>query len=374
MAVANILSYVFVLIVSRALGPADFGGFSALSSYGIILAVPAGALQVIVARHVSGAPPQSRGVRTALVVGSGLAALTIVAAPLLVQACRLESAWSVVWLGLTLVPMTLTGAFQGILLGRGRLVALSSLYVATAAGRLAGGALAGLLDLSVAQTFAVLLVVAVGVALLGARLCRSDLAAPDDRSLTRELLQATMSLGAFVALTNVDVALARVFLDDHDSGGYALAATFGRAIGWGTQFVALLLVPRMQGPAAGAALRRSLALVAALGLAGVGVIAAAPMFWIRVAGGAEYTEFGPLAVACVALGVLWALVQACLFAERGTNSAWLGRLTWTVLAAQSAAIALWFHDSPGQIVAVCATGAAVIVAAALVRSRSWSRA
>lgn len=369
MAVANLLSYVFVLILSRALGPADFGGFSALSAYGIVLAVPAGALQVIVARHVAGASSDSRGLRTALMVGTALAGATILAAPLLADAFRLDTAWSAIWLGLTLVPMTLTGAFQGILLGRDRLAALSAIYVATAGGRLAAGAGGAALGLSVAQVFALLLLVAAAVAVLGAWLCRDDLTLAEDQSLGTELIRATMSLGAFIALTNVDVTLARAYLDDHESGGYALAATFGRAMGWGTQFVALLLVPRMQGPGAARSFRRSLLLILALGLAGVAVIAVAPSFWVELAGGAEYAEFGGLAVACVALGVLWALVQVSLFAEMGLDSAWLGRFTWLVLGVQCVLVVLWFHDTPYELVGVCAAGAAAIVAAALVRSR-----
>src|SRR5690606_19668360 len=117
-----------------------------------------------------------------------------------------------------------------------------------------------------------------------------------------------------------------------------------------TQFVALLLVPRMQVAGAARSFRRSLGLILALGLAGVAVVAAAPSFWIRLAGGAEYAEFGNLAIACVALGTLWALVQVSLFAEMGMNSTWLGQFTWIVLAVQSAVIALWFHDSPYELV------------------------
>ncbi len=369
MAFANVLSYVFILVLSRAFGPADFGGFSALSSYGIVLSVPAGALQVIVARHIAGAPPNSRGLRTSIVVGTTLAGATILAAPLLTSAFRLDSYWSAIWLGLTLVPMTVVGAFQGILLGRNRLAGLSALYIATAVGRVTaglGGALAGL---SVAQVFALLLLVSVGVAVLGAYLCRDDLTLRDDRRLAAELVRASISLGAFIALTNVDATLARVFLDDHESGGYALAATFGRGIGWGTQFVALLLVPRMQGPDAAGAFRRANGLILALGLLAVAVVAVAPSFWISLVGGSEYAEFGPLTVACAGLGVLWALVQLALFAEMGLDSPWLGRLTWIVLAVQSALIALWFHDTPYELVAVCAAGAVVIVVSSLVRSR-----
>lgn len=367
MAVANVLSYGVVLVLSRALGPADFGGFAALSAYGIILAVPAGALQVIVARHVAAGSQQVPGVLTACWVGGCLAAVTVVAAPLLTDVFRLANAWPVVWLALTLPPMTFTGAVLGILLGSSRLAALSGLYLATAGGRVAAAMLAAALGLEVAEVFALFCAVAVAVALVGAWSCRADLARrAREAGLTSELVTATVSLAAFIALTNVDVVLARAFLTDHESGGYALASTFGRAIGWGTQFIALLVVPQMQGPQAARALRRGYALVLVLGLTAVAAVALAPQWWVRTVGGDQYAQFAGLAVACSALGVLWALVQLSLFAEMGRNRPWLGRLTWAGVLLQSGLIAAWWHESPLQIVAVCAVTAGGLVLAGLI--------
>ena len=60
MAGASALGYVFVVIISRALGPADYGGFSAFNSIGLVLAIPAGAFQVVYARRVARrGPPAS---------------------------------------------------------------------------------------------------------------------------------------------------------------------------------------------------------------------------------------------------------------------------------------------------------------------------
>lgn len=361
MAFANVVSYLVVLALSRSLGPQDFGGFSALSAYGIVLAVPAGAFQVVVARRMSVDHRDMGGVRAAVWVGAGLAAVTLAATPLLTEALRLDSRWAVVWLAVTLLPMTLTGAFQGLLLGRGRLAALSALYISIAVGRLAAVAVASTFVLGVSEVFALLLIATLLSALLGAGMCRHDLLRGGRSPLWGELARAIASLGAFIALTNIDVPLARMYLPDYESGGYALAASFARAVGWGTQFVALLVVTRMRGAQAVRSLRRAHGLVLLLGLAAVGAIALDPSWWIVLAGGARYAEFGTLAVACVALGVLWALVQVSLFAEMGRDSVRLGWITWAVVGLEIAAIAFWFHRTPYELLAVCGIGAVVVL-------------
>lgn len=368
MAVANALSYIFVLVLSRAFGPADFGGFSALSAYGIVLAVPAGAMQVIIARHVARDDVRVSGVRLAVLMGIGLAGATIVAGPLLIESFRLDSLWSAVWLGLTLIPACLTGAFQGILLGKQRLAALSALYVTTAVGRLAAGVIGALASLSVAEVFGLLFLAACIVTLQGFWVCRNDLTDDGSTSLFNELLRAVVALGAFITLTNIDTTLTRVFLADTESGGYALAATFGRAIGWGTQFIALLMVPRMQGIGRRRAILRAHILVIGLGLTAFVVFAIDPRWWMELAGGSEYTDFWSLGLACIGLGILWALVQLWLFAEIGMDETFLSQTTWAIIAIQTVVIWFWLHDSATQIIAVTAIGAASVVLLGLVRS------
>ncbi|MDE9365989.1 hypothetical protein PZ938_10275 [Luteipulveratus sp. YIM 133132] len=366
MAVSNVLSYLFVIVLAPALGPADFGGYSALSTYGILLAIPAGAFQVVVARHIA-AGEHTSGLRPALVIGLGLAGATVLLAPLLRSAFHLDSLWAPVLLGLTLVPMTLTGAFQGTLLGLERVKGLSSLYILTAGGRLAAALVAALAGSSVTEVFGLLLAASAITSAWGWLLCRdaADRLPSSRAGLAAELLRSNTTLAAFMALTNVDVLLARHFLSAHESGGYALASTFGRAVCWATQFVALLLVPRMQSHGAARVRLKASGLVLAIGLVAFAVVALAPRFWIGLAGGEQYTDFAGLAVACVALGTAWALAQVWLFSEMGSNSSVLGGLTWVVLVVQAVTIGFWWHDSAGQIVAVCTAGALTVAVAGL---------
>ncbi|AKU16776.1 hypothetical protein VV02_14360 [Luteipulveratus mongoliensis] len=368
MGVSNVLSYLFVVVLAPTLGPADFGGYSALSTYGILLAIPAGAFQVVVARHLASGELTS-GVRLAAWIGTALAGLTVALSTVLASGFHLDSLWSPVLLGLTLIPMTLTGAFQGVLLGEQRVRGLSSLYIVTAGGRLAAACAAALLGLRVEEVFGVLLIASTFGAAWGWWLCREAIRRLPGatRGLVTELIKSNTTLAAFMALTNVDVILARHFLSAHDSGGYALASTFGRAVCWATQFVALLVVPRMQSHGATRVLLKASGLVLALGLVALGVVAAAPRLWIRLAGGDQYVDFAYLAVACVALGTTWALAQVWLFSEMGGNSATLGLLTWVVLVTQCAVIAFWWHDSAAQIVTVCVVGALVVAVTGLVR-------
>lgn len=370
MGMANALGYLVVMLLSRPLGPGEFGGYTALSTYGVLLAIPAGVFQVVVARRLSGDDPDrpTSALRPALLVGAGLFAATAAISPALAHWFHLPSSWAAVLLGGMLVPMMITGCFQGILLGRGRLRALGLLYLATAVARVVAAAVCALAGAGVTGVFAAMLVAGVSAALLGGWLCRADLRLlPRSARIARELLRSNSTLAAYVALTNVDMLLARHFLTPHESGGYALASTFARAVCWGTQFVALIIVPRMQDDRPTRTLLRASGVVAAIGIVGFGVVAISPRLWITVAGGPGYREFGHLALLCVVLGVGWALAQVWLFSEMGSDGGVLGVLTWVVIAAEVVVISTVEHGSPAQIVWVCLVGALVIAIAGLSR-------
>lgn len=373
MGLGNLIGYLVVLLLSRSLGPADFGGYTALSTYGVLLAIPAGAFQVAIARRVSVGVDATTGIALAAGIGLALWALTCLAAPLLQHAFHLRSVWSPVLLGAMLVPMNLTGCFQGLLLGRHRVGALSLLYVVTAAARFVAALVARLWDLNVAQVFAAMLAASIVAAAAGWALCRSDLARLPSHGhrLAAEMALSNSTLAAFTALTTVDVLLARHFLDPHTSGGYSLAATFGRAICWGTQFVALMIVPRMSSENATRTLLRASGLVLAGGLLGLAIVAAAPERLITLAGGSQFRSYSSVAIACTGLGVAWALAQVWLFAEMGSGGTRLGLLTWVVTAAECLAIAVQWHHSPAQIVAVATVGAVVVALAGFVHV--WRR-
>lgn len=371
MGVSNALGYLLVLLLSRTLGPADFGGYSALSTFGVLLAIPAGAFQVVVARRVAGGISHevTSGLRMAIGISSVLFAGTALASFELRGVFHLESAWSPVLLGAMLLPMTVTGCFQGILLGGQRLRALSALYVWTALTRLAAALVASIANFDVVQVFVAMLVAAILTAFVGAGLCRSEVRrlAGTGHGLVGEMLRSNSTLAALTALTSVDVLLARHYLSAHDSGGYALASTFGRAICWGTQFIALILVPRMRGINATRTLLRASALVLGIGLVGLLVVSVNPTFWVRVAGGGEYADYGRVAQACVVLGIAWALAQIWLFSEMGAGEHLLGVVTWVAVALECTAVAFLWHGSAIQIVAVCTVCAVAVAVTGLVR-------
>ena len=56
-------------------------------------------------------------------------------------------------------------------------------------------------------------------------------------------MRSNLTLAALITLSSIDVVLARHHLSRQESGDYALAALFGRLVFWGTQFVALSIVP-----------------------------------------------------------------------------------------------------------------------------------
>ncbi|WP_325549226.1 oligosaccharide flippase family protein [Flexivirga sp.] len=370
MGMANALGYLVVMLLSRPLGPGEFGGYTALSTYGVLLAIPAGVFQVVVARRLSGDDPEgpTSAIRPALLIGLGCFAVTAALSPALAHWFHLPSFWAAVLLGGMLVPMMVTGCFQGILLGRGRLRTLSLLYLANALTRVVAASVCAFLSADVTGVFAAMLVAGAVTAGYGAWLCRVDLAAlPRTARLAGELIRSNSTLAAYVALTNVDMLLARHFLTPHESGGYALASTFARAMCWGTQFVALIIVPRMQGSRPTRTLLRASGVVAAIGVVGFGIVAISPQTWITVAGGPDYEQFGHLALLCVVLGVAWALAQVWLFSEMGSDTGVLGALTWAVIVVEILAIALVWHDSPTQVVWVCMAGAFVVALSGLLR-------
>ncbi|NYJ74813.1 oligosaccharide flippase family protein [Allobranchiibius huperziae] len=371
MGVSNALGYLLVLMLSRTLGPEDFGGYSALSTFGVLLAIPAGAFQVVIARRIAGSARHevTTGLRLASGVSVALFAATSLLSPALRDVFHLSSAWSAVLMGSMLVPMTLTGCFQGILLGSHRLRALSALYVVTAVTRLIAALVATIEGFSVVEVFAAMLLAAVATALVGAALCRAELRgiAGGGHGLAAEMLRSNSTLAALTALTSIDVLLARHYLSQHNSGGYALASTFGRAICWGTQFIALIVVPRMRGAGATRTLLKASGLVLGIGLVGLAVVSISPSFWVRVAGGGQYADYGHVAQACVVLGIAWALAQIWLFSEMGAGEHLLGALTWGAVVVEALAVTLRWHDSAVQIVTVCTVCAMAIAVAGLVR-------
>src|SRR5688572_11739588 len=110
MGTASALGYVFVVILSRALGPADFGGFSSFNSIGLVLAIPAGAFQVVYASRIARRGPAAFDLRLPLLVGLIGSLVTVALSPVLAHVTRVDSILAPIVVGLGLTPLILNGA------------------------------------------------------------------------------------------------------------------------------------------------------------------------------------------------------------------------------------------------------------------------
>ena len=398
MGVGNALSYAFVLILTRLLGPADFGAYSAINTLGIVFVIPAGVLQVVVASRWVRPGEQTTGLRAASVIGVVLTGVTLALAWPLANIFHLHSPAPVVAMAAMLWPMTMTGALGGLMLGAQRLGALSVQYLVTAGTRVGAAWVCAVAGASLTEVFLATAVASFLTLAVGWWMCRDlVVAGADDRSTTsaatkphlsssastaqpvtrrslwRELAVGSSTLAAFTVLTNVDVVLARHFLNPADSGGYGLASTFGRAMCWGTQFVALLVIPRVTVRGASATVR-ACGLIVAIGAAAGAVLSISPDWFVRIAGGSQFSGYGPLMLACVCLGTLWALVQLFLFSGMAQASSRLGTLTWIVAAVQGVVGWLWLHETTAQIITLSAIGALLIVSVAFANIATSKRA
>lgn len=378
MGLANVMSYVFVALVSSTLGPADFGGFSALNTYGVLLAMPAGAFQVVVARRQTRAHreagEQVTALTTSAVVGLVLAGTTITSAPLIADVLRLDTAWSVVWMALMLLPMTVTGALQGVLLGRESYGRLSAVYLVTAGTRMLAAVCAVGWGFDVHEVFAATFVAATVTLVVALLLARGRLTpgarAPRVLAVLDDLVRSNVALAGLMALSSLDVVLARTVLTDHDSGSYALAALFGKVVFWGTQFVALTVVPTVADAGGGqirATLHRS-----ALGVLAIGMVVAVgcallPGPLVALSGGSAFADAEPLLVWAAATGTLWAVVQVWLFAGMSRGDHVMTVVVWLAAGVQSVLVLLWFNGSPYEVIATVGGTAAIVALVGLLR-------
>lgn len=366
MALANAASYVFVLLLTRALDPAAFGAYSALNTLAIALVIPAASFQVMVARRWSDDALRTDGRRAAHIVGIALSLSTAALAVPVSGALHLPGLSTTIAMGLMLWPMTLTGALQGVLLGTGRIGHLAGVYLVAAITRLLGGLACLAWHLPLTGVFLVLTLAAWVTAVVGKVVTR-DLRTktrPQSGALVRELLVSNSALAAFTVLTNLDVVLVRHFLDAPTSGGYGLASTFARAMCWGTQFIALLTVPAVATSRAGVP-RRAASAVCLVGFVGCVVVALAPTRFAALTGGQAYSDYGWLIVVCLALGTLWSLCQLVLLSNLARGEHISGATTWAAVGMQLVLGWTWLHQSVWQVLGLCATVSLLVLALGL---------
>jgi O-antigen/teichoic acid export membrane protein len=399
MAVANAGNYGFNLVMAFLLGPEAYGALAALLALVLVGSVPGLALQAVVARRTALAGDAAWPGAGWLVgrAGLGLLLLALLAGPGLVLFLHLEGAAPVLWLALAVAPTPLLFAVQGLLQGRERFGALATVMVAGAAVKLAIGLALVAAGLGVGGAMAGVAAGAALAAIAGLRLAApaapgvvDDRTPPGPGSATlphrgararawaggggsgaewwREVGTATTGLMGLFLLANLDVLLARHYLDRAAAGRYALGAVVAKVAFWAPQFLVTLIFPRLAG---GADPRRLLG-GSALLIGGFGGLLAAVLagadrlgLAVPVLGGG-YAGLGPLLPLFAALGTGLALVQLLLFEGIATRDRRMGRAVVAALVAEVALVAGPLHGGPGQV-----AGAALAVVAGLAAAGWW---
>jgi hypothetical protein len=184
----------------------------------------------------------------------------------------------------------------------------------------------------------------------------------------REVGTATAGLLGLFLLANVDVLLARHYLDRAAAGRYALGAVVAKIAFWAPQFVVTVIFPRL----VGAADPRRLVAGSAVAIAGFGVLLGGGLavadrlgLAVPVLGGG-YAGLGPLLPLFAALGTALALVQLLLFEGIAARDRRMGRAVVVALVAEVALVAGPLHGSVGQI-----AGTALATALALAAIGWW---
>lgn len=398
--VANVAGYLLHLPASRWLGPGGYGAFAALLSMQLLVAVPALALQAVVARErVRGGDDDALravGVRTAALVAVVAAAMTGPVSMVLDTPVAATAA--------ALAPgplLCLLATEQGLVQGLGRFRTLGVLLALAGVGKVApavmvlavGGGVGTALGagaLGVAGVWVVARLLAArhphGSHPHGSRshCAGPDTARPDTarplagapargrRSLSVPMAPTVTSVLAagqvqlvLMALTSVDLLLARALLDPQDAGRYALGAVAAKAAFWLPQAVGTVLYPRMADPVGHRrAVRTAMTVLAGIGAVVVVVVwLAAPVVPLLV--GQAYRPVVDLLWGFAGLGVLLSLLQATLLSSIAADRTGDAVIAWAGLV--GAALAVW--AAPREVSAVLAATTAVV--ALTVAGVSW---
>jgi O-antigen/teichoic acid export membrane protein len=362
---ANLLSYLFNLLMTRSLGVQGYGELASLLAIVVTASVPGVALQAVIARRITTRRTPTGLFAVTVWLSLGVAGLVLVLEPALAPLLHLSGFAVVGWTAGYLLPTTFSYALQGILQGRQRFLALGLLLIALALAKLAGAllAVAWSASSSIALGGATVATVIV-VAVVAPRILRLAPGRAPDR-IGAELTRDVGAIMGVLVLSSLDLLLARHYLPARQSGIYAAGNLITRACFWGPAFLAMSSYPRFATPAERrAALRHSTGLLT--GLAAVALlltIAAAGLVPVLI--GSGYRSLSHQAWLFAADGLALAGVQLAVYAAIAVHDHRIGRLVWLVALAEFAAVAGRFHHGTVEIVTVALSGGLALIVAAL---------
>lgn len=258
-ALANVLFYLFHLLVGRGLGPEDYSLFEALFGVVVIFGALASGTQLSVARIVAEARASNRGaeidslittvfVQVAL-LGVVVLVLVSIASPWLGSYVHSQSVVPVLITGIIIFLSILMSAILGALQGMEKFLPLSGTVLTDALSRLLLGLLALDLGLGVSGALSAVGLAALVATGVGLALIRPPLTFSFGRLSWKTLLMVLVptSLGTLAMRfpSNVDVLLVRHLFPSPEAGLYAGVAILGRVVLFVPLAVSVVLFPKV---------------------------------------------------------------------------------------------------------------------------------
>lgn len=300
----SLSNFIFHIVISRLLGPSNYGALGALLNVVLLLAVPLGAVQAIITRTeaaCNNGKSQGIGVRAAVIrsflVGAIFTVLFIALAPFLSSYLHLSSIWLIVLLAGWILPALVGAVLQGVLMGRLRFGPVSvAMILGSGISRLIFGVVLVEMGLGLQGAIAATVLSQIMATLIVFFPLASEFIHSKKQyigiGLKGSILTLTALVGYWVMATE-DTVLARHFLSPHDAGWYTAGATAGRIALFLPGAIALIAFPKFsqdkgRGELARQTLRWSLALISFLGLLTAVVLAVVPSLVISILFGSSY--------------------------------------------------------------------------------------
>ncbi|WP_051133596.1 polysaccharide biosynthesis protein [Nocardia paucivorans] len=381
---ANIAGYLLQLLAGRWLGVDGYSEFAGLLAVQLLCAVPALALQNVVARQLArgadAAALRALGWRCAVLV----AGVVVVLVPVVTLVLDVGAAACAAALGAAPALVLLSGE-QGVLQGlrrfRGLAVVLGlagitrvvpALIVLAFGGgatpalwaAACGIACAALIARSIAASprFAgrvspsTAAATAEGPGAVGIEPSAGD-ATPGGFAGVLAVVSAAQVQAVLMALSSTDLIVVRIVLDETDAGRYALGTIATKIAFWLPQAVGVVLYPRMAQPASSAgAVRAALAVLSGIGAVAVlGAVVAAPL--APLLAGQDYAPIQSVLWMFALHGAVLAVLQGALLSAIAVERTAIAGPAWTGLVVE-VVLMLTVADS---VVGLIGTAVAVAV-------------
>ncbi len=370
--VGNGGAFLLTMIAARVLTPDEFGALGALLGMLVIIATISIATQAMTARRVAVTPLEERSevegeaIRLSVLVG-----IVIVMAGMLL-AWPLGTLFTIpiaaVATGIASLGFVVFGsAAMGIAQGREAHALLSWSFIVNQLGRAIGGIIGVLVLQSVTGVgVGVLVGCAVGAFLAYRLVCPGAWGRHVSRGVATEFGHVVHALFVLFTLTNVDILLARLFLDGDQSGEYAVGVQLAKIAFFLPGAIVIVLFPKMTSGTNRRAVYVATGLTAVVGLCITAFSLAFGDLVVRILGGKQYTELGSEMWLFALEGSAFALVQVLLYARLATQDRTAVLAVWAALIVLVTIVVGWRHDSLSEIVTTVVGVALVLTAAGLV--------